>query len=252
MSNSLTKNQLRKINRDTWFIRTYCTKNQIENILEMDERIEWWRGIIHDKDTTEENKPKETHAHVIIKFKERIKGSTVFNLFETAKDEKGEYINTEVQECNSKTGSYNYLTHNTNKAKKEGKYLYSEDEIFGEGEIDLTEETNARYINLIQKIREGKSPYELVYKYGMLYITNIKNFKEIAKEQTIWEREQRIKNKVIKGMEELKIEDYNEIIESKIAKKILEQLQMEEVRSDDEHRSNKNPKKKEKGRKNDS
>lgn len=192
MSKHLTLAELRALNRDTWFIRTYCNQSQIEEILEMDDRIEWWRGIIHDKDTLEDGSPKKDHAHVIIKFKERIKGSTVYNLFKTAKDEKGEYINTEVQECNSKTGSYNYLTHNTAKAKKEGKFIYDIEEIFGEGEIDLSEEGNSKYVKMLNEIRNGEQPFEMVMKYGMLYITNFKNFKEVVKEQERWESDQRV------------------------------------------------------------
>lgn len=188
MAKHLTTQELRALNKDTWFIRTYCTKKQIEDILEMDDRIEWWRGITHDKDTKEDGTPKERHEHIIIKYKERIKGSTVYNLFKGEKDEKGKEINSEIQVCNSKSGSYKYLTHNTEKAKREGKYLYDEEDIYGEGEIDLTEEGNNIYVQMIQKIKDKTAPIQMVYEYGMLYIANIKNLKIIINEQIAWEK----------------------------------------------------------------
>lgn len=194
MARNLTQAELRATNRETWFIRTYCTKEQIEDTFDNDDRIEWWRAIWHDKDTDEENKTKEPHAHIVIKFKQRIKGSTVYNLFKDQEDSKGQKINTELQIPNNIRSCIEYLTHNTKKAKREGKYQYSEDEIFGEGEIDISSEGNHLYIKMIMDVRDGRSPIGMVQEYGMLYIANYRNIKGIALEQQDWENAKKFEN----------------------------------------------------------
>lgn len=227
MAKHLTIQELRNLNREKWFIRTYCTKEQIEEIIDNDDRVLWWRAIIHDKDTKEDNTPKETHAHIVIEYKNRIKGSTVYNCFKGYKDEKGKEINTEIQECNRKAGCYYYLTHNTEKAKKEGKHLYDENEIFGNGEINLEEENNSKYVNLINEIRNNAQPLELVMKYGMLYITNIKNLKKIAEEQTKWENNKKFEEE-FNTMVELAIMDeklVNAYIKSQLEQTELNKLE---------------------------
>lgn len=210
-----SQDQLRNINEVSYFIRTYASKEQIEDIFQYDERVKWWRAICHDKDTDEVGNPKIAHTHIVVEFNNRIKASTVKNLFKGLTDDKGEKINTELKQCRSKAGCYKYLTHNTEKAKGEGKYQYNEDEVFGNGEIDLANEGNEKYLKILSDMQMDTAPFEMVYKYGMLYITQIKNFKEVIKEQKNWEKQKESELKLQKMIDKGILKEYNDDIPEK-------------------------------------
>lgn len=191
----LNEDELRNTNTTAYCIRTYANEKQIREVLD-DERLNWWRAIVHDKDVDETGNPKVTHTHIVCEFGGRIKASTVKNLFKGLKDEKGEHINTEVQVCRHKAGAYAYLTHDTAKARQQGKHAYDEEDIFGEGEVELKQEQNSQFICMLNDIRKECSPYELVLKYGMLYISQKRNLESIAKDQERWERNKEIEAKL--------------------------------------------------------
>lgn len=172
----MEKQNERNICSTEWFIRTYANREQIERVLDRNDTI-FYRAILHDRDNC------EPHYHILIKFDNRKKQSTVRNMLKV-KDEKGEEVNSEIEIPYNTQKALEYLTHKNDK----DKYQYDESEIFGIGEIELYKTNTERYIELVRKIRLEIEPTKLIEEYGMLYIANFGNLKRIAYEQAEWEK----------------------------------------------------------------
>lgn len=238
-----TKEYLRTLNKDKYRIKTYATKEDIEEILNEKEDIQAYKAIIHDKDKDEDGKRKVSHAHIIIILKNRKKASTILNWFKI-KDKNGKEINTYIQPCDNLQGAINYLTHKGEKNKN--KYQYEEKEIFGNGEIKTEEEQkqeeNEKLCNIIIDINNSMDEITLIKKYGKEYTHFEKNYRNIAirqqsfniKEQIYSECLAKIKAELYDGNynEAIKIlnqiEKWNEILNTKEynAKAIAEQIKM--------------------------
>lgn len=229
------KQYLRTINTNKYRIKTYCTKEETEYILNQNENcIEWYRAIIHDKDIDENGEKKTNHCHIVIKLKDRKKASTIANWFEI-KDENGKNINTYIQTCENIQGAIEYLTHKNHK----NKYQYKESEIFGIGEI---KGENQIYADIVTDICNGESEINIILKYGTEYTHYERNYHNIATrygreyiKETIYARIfDKIKYNLIKGeyseIEKLleKVNEWNKILSKKEinTKAIIEQIKM--------------------------
>lgn len=229
------KSFLRTINKDKYRIKTYCTKEDIENIIsEQGNSIEWYRAIIHDKDINENGEKKTNHCHIVLKLKDRKRASTIANWFEI-KDEKGNNINTYIQTCDNIQGAIEYLTHKNHKEK----YQYKESEIFGIGEI---KGENQIYADIVTDICNGESEINIILKYGTEYTHYERNYHNIATrygreyiKETIYARIfDKLRYNLIKGeyneIEKLlnKVNEWNKILAKKEinTKAILEQIKL--------------------------
>lgn len=229
------KSFLRTINKDKYRIKTYCTKEDIENIIsEQGNSIEWYRAIIHDKDVNENGEKKTDHCHIVLKLKDRKRASTIANWFEI-KDEKGNNINTYIQTCDNVQGAIEYLTHKNHK----DKYQYGENEIFGIGEI---KGENQIYADIVTDICKGESEINIILKYGTEYTHYERNYHNIATrygreyiKETIYARIfDKIRYNLIRGeyteIEKLleKVNEWNKILAKKEinVKAVLEQIKI--------------------------
>lgn len=124
----------KKINKKVrnFSLTTYLSEYQILSVLQKhDMQIKSYAYILHNRDINEDGSLKTEHFHLLIALVNATTCNSVRSWFDGFKDEKNEYINTLVQPMNDVSGSFNYLTHNTDGARLEHKYLYSDDDVRG-------------------------------------------------------------------------------------------------------------------------
>lgn len=119
----------------------------------------------HDMDTFENGTRKKPHFHIILQFTTNYAYSKIVKAFHTTQIRKlGEHWFYE----------YHYLYHGTDKAIKEGKYLYDENEIIS-NDIDYIRSkaviTNKEFTfkDLVYDIEMKKSTRYLINKYDTFY-----------------------------------------------------------------------------------
>lgn len=128
-------------------LTTYLSENQILAVLQKhDMQIKAYAYILHNRDINEDGSPKTEHFHLLIALVNATTVNSVRSWFDGFKDEKNEYITTLAQPINDVSGSYEYLTHNTEGAKAENKYLYSSENVKGFN-LDFFKDTTVREID---------------------------------------------------------------------------------------------------------
>lgn len=178
MANDANKNYLRKVFAKSFFIRTYATKNQVEEIMQQyAEEIVYYRAIKHDKDQS------EPHIHILIKFTSRKHGTTILNMFKDLIDEKGMPINTEIKKTITEQGALEYLTHNTKECEEQGKYKYSADEIWGKGIIEREKSEIEELKEAVLEIIAGEEPLKIMTAHGIKVLYNWKALKSFASDE---------------------------------------------------------------------
>lgn len=90
-------------------------------------QIKAYAFILHDKDITEEGKPKTPHYHILLCLHNGNSLEAVLRWFDGFVDDNGNDINTLGKVMNNRKGAYAYLTHNT--CASQDKYQYSESDI---------------------------------------------------------------------------------------------------------------------------
>ena len=78
---------------------------------------------IHDKDLENDGDDRKVHVHIIIVFPNTTTKKHAFNVFDLLSD-VGKKALSDCKAVVSIRGSYDYLIHDTDTAKKAGKYLY--------------------------------------------------------------------------------------------------------------------------------
>lgn len=93
-------------------------EDEIDDIIQLP-----YAYCIHDLDTDSESEHRKEHVHLIIVFPNTTTYSHAFNVFDLLSAEGKKALNT-IQAVVNIRSSYNYLIHDTEKCKKNGKYLY--------------------------------------------------------------------------------------------------------------------------------
>ena len=114
-------------------LSSYLTSNQIAICLDKKQsQCKAYAYICHDRDVDiETGELKQAHHHILIS---TVNGKTVEqvrNWFKGFTDDKGQPVNTLGQIMYDVSGSWEYLTHNTDIARAEGKYFYPDTDIKG-------------------------------------------------------------------------------------------------------------------------
>lgn len=81
-------------------------------------------GILHDKDVNEDGTPKKEHYHVVICCSECTSMGQIQTRFPNLESNL-------IEKINDRREALRYLTHITEKAKEEHKYLYEQSLLFG-------------------------------------------------------------------------------------------------------------------------
>lgn len=173
--------------------------------------------ITHDRDVWNESDErknsehkagisKETHRHLLLWLKSEREPRDICNWFKKCLDDKGEIANTRYEETRSTSNMYEYLTHNTEDAKSQGKYQYISEDIkvlYGSADEyiesvtmyeercrksdELKEKAESKRIaneesidNMLNDIIDGKPMRYMAKAYGRDYIKNRKAYHDFA------------------------------------------------------------------------
>lgn len=154
---------------------TYLNPQQIESVLlRHDRQLKAYAYITHDKCN------KEIHTHLLICLINNTTCNAIQNWFAGFEDEKGLQINTLVQPMHDLYSSYKYLTHETEQARQEGKYLYNSDDIKGNNLSYFTDTSKQDIDNLtlaIDDLLAGIPLDEVRKKYGRDFIMHYGHIK---------------------------------------------------------------------------
>lgn len=154
---------------------TYLNPQQIESVLlKHDRQVKAYAYITHDKCN------KEIHTHLLICLINATTCNAIQNWFTGFEDEKGLQINTLVQPMHDLYSSYKYLTHETEQAREEGKYVYSKDNIKGNNLSYFTDSSKQDIDNLtlaIDDLLAGIPLDEVTKKYGRDFIIHYGHIK---------------------------------------------------------------------------
>lgn len=154
---------------------TYLEPQQIESvILKHDRQVKAYAYITHDKCN------KEIHNHLLLSLINNTTCTAILNWFAGFEDSKGLQINTLVQPMHDIIGSYKYLTHETEQAREEGKYVYSKDNIKGNNLSYFTDSSKQDIDNLtlaIDDLLAGIPLDEVRKKYGRDFIMHYGHIK---------------------------------------------------------------------------
>jgi hypothetical protein len=166
--------------RATWWSGTCYHKEQLEKIIANTD-VKNYAHILHDKDKNDDGTPKKPHYHFLIQLQQKQRGSW-FKAF--GSDDMGIVF---AEPCFAPLGAFNYLTHDTPHAIKQGKFLYDPCErvstIDNFESDDKLDETAELWADLIEVLEMRMSWFDFIQKkpkrlhmisnihraYGVLY-----------------------------------------------------------------------------------
>ena len=120
-------------------------EEQLQAVIQSQD-VKYYAHILHDKDTLSDGTLKKPHYHFVVQFTRNQRGS-YFKRYNT--DDMGMVFPKPV---NDPEAAYNYLIHDTETAKKDGKYLYAAAERISTFEVFTTEEKEDENAELFDDI----------------------------------------------------------------------------------------------------
>ncbi|MBQ0099689.1 MAG: hypothetical protein KBS91_03995 [Firmicutes bacterium] len=180
------KNLLSLRSRCHW-LSSYLNKAFLPYLLKEltdNSNLEYYAYCVHDCDTWQEDfkehkqgDAKDVHFHILLCFSEKVTLSVSAYLFHT---ESVTAINTY-----NLSKQYNYLTHNSEKCRREHKYQYSQEDIVS-NDIEyfksrcVDKNSDEKALNCVDDMVRGISTRELVRKYGTFAVMQYRNLREIS------------------------------------------------------------------------
>lgn len=171
-----TEAQKRIFSRQTTWCWTKCflSAEAVREIImttDLADCVEHYACCTHDKDDA------EPHTHLLIKFKRN----------ENIASRLVAYFHIDSYDVckHDVKARFNYLTHDSDKCRKQGKYQYEKTSIltddidFFERFEEVNEEVNV--VNIIDDIIKGVSTRTLCLRYGKDYAYHIDKFDELAR-----------------------------------------------------------------------
>ena len=157
-------------------LMTYLSETQIKTVLlKHDMQIKAHAYIAHNKDVDEFGNPKILHYHLLLALVNATTVNSVRTWFEGFEDKEGKPINTLAQGMNDISGSFNYLTHNTEGAKAENKYLYPDSDVKGFN-LEFFKDTSLQDVDnlslAVSDMCAGVPIVEVMKRYGRDFITH--------------------------------------------------------------------------------
>lgn len=124
-------------------------KTVIEEITEIanQDNVSYCYFIFHDSDRLENGRLKPLHVHIVIKFKNARRMGALMKLLKVSRSEN-------ISPVKSYKGALGYLLHITEQAKKDGKFIYSQRELYMAGE-EIPESEKLRYAHFDKIAKSG-------------------------------------------------------------------------------------------------
>lgn len=182
MSNeNSTTNFPRQKKYRSFCLTSYLSKSQLAEVLyRHDRQIRAYAYIEHNKDINEDGTPKERHLHILLRLINNRTLDDVRNWFKGYTDLSGLPINTLGQVMHDISSSFEYLTHDTEQARAEGKHLYDPTEIVSNDiqyfkDSTLHDEDNISLA--LMEMCDGIPLQEVAKKYGRDFIIHYQSIK---------------------------------------------------------------------------
>ena len=175
MSKSIKQNRCRSFS-----IVTYLSMSQVASVLlAHDKQIKAYAYIEHNCDLNEDGTPKDRHIHLLLKLVHQTTSDGVRSWFRGFTDAESQPINTLAQCMHDSVGCYDYLTHNTDQSREEGKYLYSESDIVSlNSEYFVScSENDDNIICAFNDLMSGIPLIEIAQKYGRDFIIHYRSIR---------------------------------------------------------------------------
>ncbi len=164
-------------------LMTYLSAEQIEKVLiKHDRQLKSYAYCLHDKDINEFGQLKEVHTHLLLCLVNNTTCDSVKNWFKGFTDDKQLPINTLAQPMHDISGSYDYLTHNTEQARDDGKYIYQESDIKGfnlEYFQDTSIQDQDNLTLALVDLQNGVLLSEIAKRYGRDFIVHYGHIKQL-------------------------------------------------------------------------
>lgn len=161
---------------------TYLSQNEIEEVIQAHtQHIKAYAYIYHDMDLTDEGHFKQAHYHILIATYNAYTLDTVRNWFLGFKDSNNLDINTFCERVLDKSQAYLYLTHETEKAIRDGKYKYSKEDIHSCNSTYFLDNSVSDDCILLalQEMLDGVLLCEIAKKYGRDFILHYGHIKTL-------------------------------------------------------------------------
>lgn len=161
---------------------TYLSQNEIEEVIQSHtQHIKAYAYIYHDMDLTEQGEFKQSHYHILIATYNAYTTEAVRKWFLGFKDSNDLEINTFCERVLDKSQSYKYLTHDTEKAIRDGKYRYSIDDIHScnaQYFIDIFNSDDSILLALNEML-DGVPLCDIAQRYGRDFILHYGHIKQL-------------------------------------------------------------------------
>ena len=159
-----------------FYITTWLPKVIVKDILDNLDCCLNYAFIVHDCDKYEDGSLKKTHCHIILQLTTNYSYSKIAVEFHTVDFRRlGDTWYNE----------YNYLTHNSELCRKQGKYQYNEDDIISNNILEIkrkavkqSEEFTEE--DIVNDILDGMSTRNLLRLYGRRFSSNRKNLYDVV------------------------------------------------------------------------
>jgi hypothetical protein len=180
--------------RSTWWSGNCYHKEQLDAILGSPD-VRAYAYILHDKCKNEKGENLKPHFHFLLQFTQTQRGSW-FKAF-TSEDMGIVFI----EPTRSPIDAFNYLIHDTEKCKKEGKHLYDQSERISTIEDFKAEEREDEHIGLFNDIIELLDDkilwFDLLQRKPkrIHMIANIKVAYDLLKTERYTQRSNNVRNK---------------------------------------------------------
>lgn len=151
-------------------------------LMQHSNQIRAYAYAYHDKDLKEDGKLKEPHIHFLIVTYNTCTISSVTRWFGRPLDDKGQEINTFVQNCSDVYYMFDYLTHNTPDCIAQGKYRYDKEIVRSNdfGYFQADEKSSYDNITLAcEMLLKGEKVHEVAKIFGrdfILHYNTIRNY----------------------------------------------------------------------------
>lgn len=163
-------------------LMSYCTEEQIKKVMQKhDHQLKAHAYILHDKDLDENGKPKTAHYHILLALVNATTVDAVRNWFNFT-DSNGLKVNTLGQQMHDTSGSFDYLTHETDESREQGKYIYPATDIKGFNLEYFKDESQLNADSLTSALDDmlnGISLIDIYKRYGRDFIVHYGHIKSL-------------------------------------------------------------------------
>ncbi len=173
------QNSQAKLSKRTRFfsLSTYLDEKKFRKVIQAHiKSIRAFCYILHDKDDT------EPHTHIVMRTHSAWTSHQILRWFDGFVDADKKPINTLCEPANDLVALKDYLIHSDAVSRKEGKHLYSFDEVHDFGIWDMIPQNDSYddTYEILNKLLVGTSYREMVRQYGRKFLYHWGAYSEMA------------------------------------------------------------------------